>query len=211
MASSLRSGLALVDAGWTGAVTVTIGAVVAAVQPQGRMSAAGVWMYLLQECRRIHGGTWAGYVDSADKLYITSDTAAFALAATSVTQTRLGLTGTYTGATAYTADVAHYGAVTPSLGLMLDAGDASVSGMPPGASGALGAGGAWAAEGGTLACFGTIAELVALEVTLLAAEVYDVWLEGRHQGRVHLGNISRARWGSHGNRATLNCSVTGVR
>jgi hypothetical protein len=211
VASALRSGLALVDAGWTGVVTVTIGAVVATVQPQGRMSAAAVWAYLLQESTRLHGGSWSGYVDSSDKLYIAGTAGNFTLAATGVTQTRLGLTGTYTGAGSYTADVAHYGAVTPSLGLRYDGGDAALAGRPAGATGALGSGGAWASEAGGLACYGTIAELVALEATLMAANVYDVWLDGRMLAKVHMGNVTRSRWGAHADRCMLTVAAQAVR
>jgi len=211
VASSLRSGLALVDAGWTGSVTVTIGAVVATLTPTGRWSVAAAWAYVLQEATRLHGGTWSGYVDSADKLFISGTAGNFTLAATGTTQTRLGLTGTYTGAGSYTADVAHYGAVTPSLGLRYDGGDTSIGGTAPGATGAFGFGGAWASEAGGLACYGTIAELVALESTLMAANVYDAWLDGRLVTRIHVGNVTRSRWGAHADRAMLTVACQTVR
>lgn len=198
------------DSGWGGTITITIGAVVAAFAPPARTSAAFLWDYLLREATRVHGGTWAGFVDPADKLYIAGSAGAFTLAATGVAQTRLGLTGTYTGASAYTADVAHYGAVTPSRGFLLTSGFPSSQAIAPAASGTMGATGAYEPMGGTLDVHGTLSEIAGLEATLNAATVYDVHLIGRLQARVRLQGVVRKRLGLHGDQAFLTVATSEV-
>jgi len=66
------SGLALVNSGWTGTVTITVGADDVVVTPVARTSAAEVVAKVLSKCTELHGGTWSASVTSAGVISITS-------------------------------------------------------------------------------------------------------------------------------------------
>lgn len=211
MGNAHRAGLGLVDAGWTGVVTTTRGAVVATVTPVGRMSAIEVWLRVQVESTRVHGGDWSVYVDGSERLVIGTSLASFDLAATLVTQTRLALTaGPYTGLPGYTGAAAHFGAVYPTRGIDFQGGRPAVDRGRPSGTGALGLPGAPGSSSGTVRCWGTLTELIGLEGTLTAAEAYDAWVDGRGVARFWLGDVSRSRWTRDHRQAFLELNVREV-
>ena len=116
----LRTALGEVTTGYTGTVTVTVGATSAVYTVQASESALSVMYRVLVECTRVHGAGWAVYVDASDKLNYVYSGGVFSLAATGTTQARLGLTGTLSGAPAYTFPNAYSGALVPDRGAFLD-------------------------------------------------------------------------------------------
>lgn len=210
MSNPMVAGLALVRSGWGGDVTVTIGATVATVTTSGRTSAAEVWEDVVREAAKIHGGEWEGYPTAAGKLAIRGPSA-FTLAATSTAQSRLGLTGTYTGASSYTATSAHSDGVYPSYGLACTVGAAQSDRGEPTADGAYGWPGRATSARGRVVCYGTFSEVNTLEATLDGAETWDAWIAGRIVSRVRLGAVRRSRWGDQASQATLTADAMEVR
>lgn len=106
---------------WTGAITV--GGYT--VTPRSRESVVSLMARITEEvyvASLAATGTalrisWS--VSSTGVLTITGD-AVFVVSATNNTATRTGFTGTYTGATTYTAAAAFSGAYVPTVGLSLD-------------------------------------------------------------------------------------------
>lgn len=135
-------------------------------------------------------------------------TTAFDWVAGSEVQTLLGLTGTYTGATSYTAADVAQGVVVPS-GLRLRGPAWTSEGYRPSA----GAGAATAAmlKGGSGSVLIDLpfADAWSLETTARGL-VYDVCHAGRWAGRVRVVDVTRERQGRLPERVALTLSVQGV-
>lgn len=200
-------GLSQVTSGWTGTVQITRGVTTETITPLGRTSAIEVWAEVIRAAQVKFGGTWQGYPDSLGRLYITSTIGVFSVVVSGTTQTRLVYTGTYTGATEYTAAGAHHTAAYPTRGMRIDVDVAARSTRPPSASGSYGMSGAMTGPTGTMYAYGAYAELVNYESVLVADNTYDSWIGGRRMSRVRIGDVKRTRWGRLSTEALLEAGV----
>ena len=194
--------LAEVVSGWTGSVQTVIGAVTVTVTPNTRDSAANVWQELVRESARVHGGSWDGWPDAAGKLYI-SGPSTFTLSSSGTTQTRLQTTGSYTGASEYTAAAAYHSGTFPTLGIQLDLGVMERTGGGVSGSGDYATSGGGRAPTGGVTISSTYANIVTLESSLRPAEVHDVWVGGRVISRFWIRTVKRTQWGRGSDRARL--------
>lgn len=180
---------ASVLSGWTGALT--IGGYV--ITPRSRESVVSLIARAIEEVY-VQSLASAGValrlswsVSSSGVLTVTGD-AAFDLSATSNTATRTGFTGTYTGASTYTAAAAFSGAYVPTSGLSLDL--PSLYGTEGGAvaDGTLAWAGPEQPARATLTLWTSYAD--AWPAELQSGEV-DVWRDGHILGRVFVERYRR--------------------
>lgn len=193
MANPLVSGLAIVRSGWTGSISVTVGASTVTHTPTDPTSAAEVMVRLAQRASRAFGAAWEAFPTEAGVLTLSAS-AAFTLAASGTTAARTGFaSGPYASATERPADGAHEDGIYPSVGLTYSGshlvGQTRATAMATGAAATMPVRGDSA---GTLIVHGAHAELVALQATLEGgALTYDVWSGGRLEGRVRIGQARR--------------------
>lgn len=174
---------------WTGALTV--GGYV--ITPRSRESVVSLMGRVVEEvyvASLAATGTalrisWS--VSSTGVLTITGD-AVFVVSATNNTATRTGFTGTYTGATTYTAAGAFSGAYVPTVGLMLDLPSLYTTEGGAVADGTLAWSGPENPARATLTLWTSYADSWPAE--LQSGEV-DVWGKGRLLGRVYVERYRR--------------------
>lgn len=174
---------------WTGALTV--GGYT--ITPRSRESVVSLMGRVIEEvyvASLAATGTalrisWS--VSSTGVLTITGD-AVFVVSATSNTATRTGFTGTYTGATTYTAAGAFTGAYVPTVGLMLDLPSLYTTDGGAVADGTLAWSGPENPARATLTLWTSYAD--AWPAELQSGEV-DVWGKGRLLGRIFVERYRR--------------------
>jgi hypothetical protein len=135
-------------------------------------------------------------------------TANFDMAATLSIRTALGLTGTYTGANAYTADTAAPGVILPA-GLRLDGPLWSAEGYRPAESSGAAVGAFATGVSGSILVDLDLATAWTLELTVRGM-TYDVAHAGRWVGRCRVMDVVRSRQGRQPDRIVLSLSVQGV-
>lgn len=126
-------------------------------------------------------------VSAGGVLTLTGD-AVYVLTATGTTRTRLGWTGTYTGASTYTAAAAIASGHVPAHGLQLDLAAPWQSEGSPAADGLMAWTGPEQTTRSVLSLWTTYSDAWAAE--LLAGE-WDVWAGSRMLGRVFVERFSR--------------------
>ena len=216
MAAGSYALLAPVVDGWTGAVTVTVGATVATVTPRARTSALAVLERVVYEARRVHGAAFVAYTTAAGEFTVEMP-ATFAIAATGTTATKTGLTATQSGADAYTFPDAVVGGIVPAYGARVRS---RTAGRDTGA--ALLAGGLGFTRGiqksaGSLALFDTLANSSTMADTLAAGGTYDLAVLRTDNAtnitalaRLRVAGSSVQRWTELGSSGRVECSVLGV-
>lgn len=198
LANSQISALAEVVSGWTGAVSVTVGATTATYTPSGRTSAFEVLRGIGREAVRVHGGTVGGWATSAGVLQVQASML-FDISATGTTMGRLGLTGTLSGSNEYTFPSAYIGAVVPDYGA--NARSAMVQ-VKPGKASATGAGALTAgleAAGGRISLFDDLSDVVDIAAELDAGGTYDAAVFSSDDEmplvRLRVKGVQIVRWG----------------
>lgn len=116
----LRVALGEVTTGYTGTVTVTVGATPAVYTAKAAESPLSVMYLTLAECIRVHGAGWSVFVDSSDKINFVYSGGVFSLTATGTTEARLGLTGALSAAAGYTFPNVYSDSLVPDRGAHLD-------------------------------------------------------------------------------------------
>ena len=214
LVNSQISALAEVTSGWTGAVTITVGATVATYTPSGRSSAFEVLRGIGREAVRVHGVTVGGWATSAGVLAIRS-TVVFSLAATGTTMGRLGLTGTLSASNEYTFPSAYAGGVIPDYGA--NARSAMIQ-VKPGKAAATGAGALSAgleAAGARVNLFDDLAGVVDLAAELDAGGTYDAAVFSDDDEmplvRLRVRGIQLMRWGMLASNARVVARCVEVR
>ncbi len=182
-----RGAMALTQSGWAGAVSITVGGSSVSITPKPRTSSAEVLSRLILDAANELGGTWSWYYTNDGEPVIRGP-AAFDLAATLTTATRLGLTGTYSGSSAYVADAAASDVYLPVYGLRVGAHLSPAEGRAV-ASGAYGTTGPAPAGRGSLTLWTTHADAWTAETSL--SGTYDVVLDGRLLGRWMVHRVTR--------------------
>jgi len=200
--NSQKVALAEVVSGWTGSVQTTVGPTTVTVTPKTRDSVASVWERLMRASAGVFGGTWDGWPNGAGRLVITGP-ATFSLTSSGTTQTRLQTTGSYTGATEYTAAAAYHSGTFPTLGIQAELGVTERAGGGVSGSGDYATSGGAKAPTGRVTISSSYANIVALESALRPAEVHDVWMGGRVISRFWIRSVRRARWGVGADQARL--------
>lgn len=168
--------LARVLTGWTGTIAYDDGTSVA-VTPYTRESAASLIARLAHAVLVATGVTLTISVSSSGVITLTG-TATFDLTVTSNTATRTGLTGSYTGATTYTAAGAYTGAYVPAYGLRLNGMMLATSRTSLVGDGTGGVSPIQEAAGGRLVVWDDEIGYPTL------GDEHDVWHDGRLFGRV---------------------------
>jgi hypothetical protein len=177
--------LARVISGWTG----TIAAHGVTVTPRPRESVASLIARLVAGVATATSERLTVSVSSSGVLTLSS-TSTFTLTATNNTATRTGFSGTYTGATSYTAASAYSSRYVPTLGLRADNGAWVSNTGGPVADGSLGVSGILAPGRCEVTMWTSFADAWASEQTV-RPDVYDVWHDGRIFARLCVDTIRR--------------------
>jgi len=216
MANPYYSLLAKVVDGWTGTLTVTIGAAVATVTPRGRTSALRVLERMVYEARRVHGEAFIAYVDSASK-FVVEMPSTFAIAATGTTDTKTGLTADQSGSSSYTFPTAIPSAILPAYGAHLKSPVVSVQKGKTMYSGGAGFTLGPARLGGRVVLYDTIVNSSTFANTLADGGTYDIGVMRTDNTtnvmvveRFILRSSAVSRWGMLGSSARVICTVQGV-
>ena len=216
MANNFYSLLAKVSDGWTGVITVTVGATVATITPRSRTSALRVIERLVYEARRVHGASFVAYVTSGSK-FVVEMPSTFAIAATLTTATKTGLSADQSGASSYTFPTAIPDAMVPRYGSQLrtrmlgaDRGSALLSG-------GLGFVKGRSRVAGRLTMYDTLATSSTFADTLADGGTYDVGVMRTDDAtdvmtveRVLVRTASVQRWSDLGDSGRVVCGVQGV-
>ena len=193
------SALAKVVSGWTGTITVTVGAASASYTPKSRTSAFEVITELGDELVRVSGAVGLGaWVTSSGVIQMVGPSV-FSVAATGTTLGRLGMTGTLSGAAQYTFPSAYTGALLPDYGVraksrLIDVDDGAAT-----TTGATGRAGALKSGGATLFAFDGFSDVFTITADLDAGETYDahVWRDDDRPPlvRLRVRSVSVLKWG----------------
>lgn len=206
--------LAGVSAGWTGTVTVTVGAVTSTYDVLDRESALSVMDVVQRRAVQMHGGSWTWWVSTASKIEIVASTV-FSIAVTGTALARLGMTGTVSGSNSYTFPNAYNSAVLPDYGLKYRAAAVLTEGGEPVSDGTFARGGHGKSREVQMVIFDDIADLLTIQTSLIATRAWDVWLDGgdTDYGRLDRFRLTRStirRWGRAATNARLVCRAQGV-
>ena len=203
--------LSRVVSGWTGTITLTNAATSATyvLTPPGRTSGASIWEDAAYRLQVLMGATAYGWADSSLQLHLASAT--FTLVATGTTQSRLKLTGTYSGVTSLTTAAAPDDVLQGNaLDHAMPAG--SYQGQAAAGDGVLGSRPRVRSPTGQIRLYNTtsLAAVVTLEEALDDGETYDAFLNGRVLSRFRAGAVTRARWGRKATQARLDVDGSAV-
>lgn len=216
MANNYYSLLAKVEDGWTGTLTVTVGATTATVTPHSRTSALRVLERMVYEARRVHGAAFIAYVDSASK-FVVEMPSTFAIAATGYTPLKTGLSADQSGSSSYTFPAAIPNAILPAYGAQIRS---TLIGVKRGSS--LLDGGAGFSKGrrdirGRMTLYDTLVNSSTFADTLADGGTYDVGIMRTGDStnvmtveRIRIRTSSVERWGRLGDSGRVVCSVQGV-
>ena len=213
MSASDKVVLAEVVSGWTGSVVITGTAATRTVTPDGRTSAAEIWETLVRELARAQGQSAYGWADSSLKLHLQSGAGSFTLTASGTTQSRLKLTGTYSGVTTLATASAVDNLVAPES-TAVNAAPVRYLDQPPAGDGVLGVAPTQRSAPGALAMADSTAysltNMVAVEEAMDDGGTYDVFLNGRVYSRFRAGGVRRVRNGRKATFAMLNLKLDTV-
>lgn len=217
MANEFHSLLAKVSSGWTGTLTVTVGAATATVTPRSRTSALRVLERMVYEARRVHGEAFVAYVDSAAKFVVEMKGTTFSIAATGTTATKTGLTATQSGSDGYTFPTVTPDAIVPRYGARLSVAMAQRSKGATMLSGGTGYTKAAKSATGNLTLFDTLASASTFADTLSSGGTYDVGVMRTADAtdvmtveRVRIRTSAVQRWNELGTTGRTICAIQGV-
>ena len=207
--------LAKVVSGWTGAVTVTVGAATASVTPAARTSAFEVMTTLGTELARVFGATGHGaWVTSAGVFQMVGP-ATFSVAATGTTLGRLGMTGTLSGAASYTFPSAYTGAVVPDYGVRAKSQLVTLADGAASSTGATGRAGELKSGSASLFAFDDFSDVFTISANLDQGETYDahVWRDDDRPPlvRLRVRSVHLIRWGRSNDKARIEARCAEVR
>ena len=209
MASGSRSiGLAKVLTGWTGSLTVTVGATAVGIVPSETTSAielAGRIDVVLSAL----GAQPYGADASAAGVISWRAAGSFTLAASGVIQSRLGVAATATGTTV-TGTGAHAGGFYPAQGMLVDTPLLASSTAQPMADASGGIGALPSVARVAVEAHDTLAYLWAFEAEFGGDLMWDLWAGGRYRGRMRIDDVKRSRLGKSAERATLSLSGAAI-
>ena len=212
MSASDRVVLAKVVSGWTGSIVITGTAATRTVTPDGRTSAVEIWETLVRELARAQGGSAYGWAGSGLTLHLQSGAGSFTLTASGTTQSRLQLTGTYSGVTTL-ATASAIDIVAPES-TVAKAPPLKYLDQPPAGDGVLGVAPTQRSAPGSLTIADSTAysltNMVSVEEALDDGDTYDVFLNGRVYSRFRAGAVRRVRNGRKATFAMLNLKIDTV-
>lgn len=186
-------GMAKVLTGWTGTLSVTVGATTVAITPPMRTSAIILAdrVVLIADALGVAVTTFA----TAAGVLTWSASATMSINATGVLRTRLNLAATTTG-----TDLAGVGAHTdgfyPEHGMEIATMPNTSTMVTPAASGSNPPIPNMAPQSLTIGVFGTLANLWTYEDAFGGDHVWDVWRAGRYWGRLRVNDVSRQPLGA---------------
>jgi len=216
MANNYYSLLTKVVDGWTGALTVTIGAVVATVTPRPRTSALRVLERMVYEARRVHGAVFIAYVDSASR-FVVFMPSTFAIAATGTTAAKSGLTANQSGSNYYTFPTAIPSALLPAYGAHIKSAVVSVRKGKTVYSGGAGFTLGPNPITGRIVLYDTLPNSSTFADTLADGGTYDIGVM-RTDNETNVMTVERfilrssavSRWGRLGSSGRVVCVIQGV-
>ena len=202
------STLAEVTSGWTGTVSIVVGAATVTHTPPATTSAVTVLEALeAAVARELAPAVLDAWTTAARQVFMRMATA-FDVVATGTTMGRLGLTGALTGASSYTFPLAVPSTLAPSIGIGSAGAEVALS---PGVALAAGGGaryGTLAGAGKTITVYGTMAEVVAANASLDDGKTYDLTMWAERSHRIRVRSTKLERWTRGGERA--RCVVDAV-
>ena len=163
-----------VTTGWTGTITITVGATPAAYTVKARESALSAIYYAMVEASRVHGTGWTVYADASSQLTLAFSGGAFSIAVTGTAEARLGLSGTLSGSAGYTFGSAYASPLYPARGLALDNVEVLTDGSQPMSDGALARPSWRVGSEVTLSVYDSIANCMAHQALLDEGGTWDV-------------------------------------
>jgi hypothetical protein len=207
--------LAKVVSGWTGTITVTVGAASAAFTPAARSSAFEVMTALGLEVVRVFGTVGhAAWVTPAGVFEMVGPST-FSVAATGTTMGRLGMTGTLSGAASYTFPSTYTGGVLPDYGLRAKSPMVTVDDGAATSTGATGRTGQLKSGSARLFVFDDFADVFTLSADLDQGETYDahVWRDDDWPPivRLRVRSVHVVRWGRSNDKARIEARCAEVR
>ena len=204
-----------VTTGYTGNVTITVGATVATYTSKAAESPLSVLLGLMAESYLVHGAGFAAWVDSSDKINIAYSGGVFSIGSSGTTQTRLGLTGALSGAPGYTFPNAYSDALAPGLGLHIDGAWSVWDGGGQMSDGALGRLPWLTGFERTLSVYDTAANLMTHQATLDDGGTWDMYMyragAGPSADRFRVLSTMRQRLMAVAGEWSLTCRVMAVR
>ena len=197
-------GMAKVLSGWSGSLSVTVGATTVAITPDLRTSA----IILAREVARTALG-----LGVSTKAYATTSgvltweaASSISINASGLIRTRLNVDATTTGTTLVGAGV-HADGFYPEHGMRIAAMPSTATVVPAAAAGAQTDIPNMAPTSLTAQVFGTLANLWTYEDLFGGDQVWDCWLVDRYFGRLRVDNVIRRRFGKSATagRLKLEC------
>lgn len=183
-----RSGLHEVLTGWTGTITITVGAVDAITTPRQRESAVSLMLRAFARATQIHGTGWT-IEDDGSGAWDLSFTSTFSLTATLVTETRLAFGG-LSGSSSYSSAGDFEGDYWPTHGMAISGLEGAQTQGLVTASGSDAFSGMLTATPLTVTAWDTFAGSYNLVEDI--SGVYDLWLSGqRRYTRLHIPSWTR--------------------
>ncbi len=173
--------------GWTGSIVVTTNSIDVTITPFTRDSAASLLARMVQDVIAQTSTVITISVSSAGVITLTGS-ASFNIVLTTNCTTRTGLTGSYTGASTYTAAGAYTGAWVPAYGIRQAAPLFSTTGGAVVSAGTAYSGRRQAAS----------TQVIGWDSTLSLPDTtheYDYWHDGRVFGRFQARNVRRVPMG----------------
>ena len=206
--------LSRLSAGWSGCVDLTNNAtgITAEVDPPYRTSPARIWADVVTRLSHLLNAPVRGWVTAADlKLHLSTSGGSFTLAASGTVESRLALTGTYSGVTSVTTASAVSNLVSPaSTGVDVPA--AAYATGAPAADGVLGVRPIAQAPNGGLVLYSPdyFSNSLIIEAEVDDGGTYDVFVDGRIVTRFRAAEVVRERWGQRATKAAINLSAAKV-
>ena len=194
-------GMAKVLGGWSGALSVTIGASTVAVTPGARTSAV-ILARAVAVTATSMGVTTQAYASSAGVLTWEA-LSSISINASGLIRTRLNLAGTTTGTT-LTGAGAHTDGFYPEHGMQIRAIPQTTTTVPAAAAGAQTDVPNVAPQSLTIKAFGTLANLWTYEDAFGGDQIWDVWRFDGYWGRLRVDAVIRERFGASAEFGRLN-------
>lgn len=209
MADGSRAiGLAKVLTGWTGSLTVTVGATAVPIVPAEPTSAIELALRVDLVLGALGAQPYGASVSEAGVLTWRA-VSSFTLAATSLIQSRLNVAATATGTTV-TASGAHADGFYPSRGMLVGSPLFTCSTVRSVADGSGALNPLPLVTDLSLTVQGTLSELWALEDDFGADQMWDLWAGGTYRGRLRIDSAQRRRLGQSAEHGKLSLGASAI-
>ena len=209
MASGSRSiGLAKVLTGWTGSLTVTVGATAVPIVPSEPTSAVELALRVDVVLGALGASPYGASVSAAGVITWRA-VSSFTLAATGVIRSRLNVAASTTGTTV-TGSGAHADGFYPARGMLVESPMVASSTTMSVSDGAGAINPLPMTSTVSLEVHDTLANIWAHEASFNTDHMWDLWAGGVYRGRLRVEDANRSRIGISAEHAALRLSCVSV-